>query len=177
MWDERCSANFILPKQLSPQTSVKSKSGCPLSQSTRLWWFPVNLLAQRALRQSGTLRYSSLHFCLVPVSALRADPVPHAISREGRQWQRPLFNRWSVQRSRWEWLSDFAASLPGQIWGQWGPPSRWATWTWLSQQSAQLRRAVLGPPVKSSWPLTFSTQINQAPSEKRVVVSAMKDIQ
>lgn len=30
MWDERCSANFILPEQLSPQTSVKSKSGCPL---------------------------------------------------------------------------------------------------------------------------------------------------
>lgn len=41
------------------------------------------------MRQPGALRSSSLlHFWLVPVSALRADPVPHAISlREGRQWQ------------------------------------------------------------------------------------------
>lgn len=30
IWDERCSANFILPEQVSLQTSVKSESGCPL---------------------------------------------------------------------------------------------------------------------------------------------------
>lgn len=60
----------------------------------------VNLLAQHAARQRGTLRSCSLHFWLVPVCALPADPVPHTISwdrqREQQQW--PPFNRWSGDR-------------------------------------------------------------------------------
>ena len=42
MWDERCSANFILPEQLSPQTSVKSTERLSvrfLPRSTRLLLF------------------------------------------------------------------------------------------------------------------------------------------
>lgn len=63
----------------------------------------VNLLAQHAVRQPGALRFSSLHFWLVPVSALRADLVPHTISREGPQWQQSLSlkaGRTAVSRSR-----------------------------------------------------------------------------
>lgn len=55
----------------------------PLSPSTRLLLFQSTCWLQRAARQprarSAPHRSSSLHFWLVPVSALRADPVPHAI--------------------------------------------------------------------------------------------------
>lgn len=51
--------------------------------------------------------------------------------------------------SRWKWLSDFARSLPGQVWGHCGPPSLWTTVTWLRQQSAQCNSDTVG----TSWKL------------------------
>lgn len=39
MWDERCSANFILPDQLSPKTSVKSVNACPLPRRRDFCYF------------------------------------------------------------------------------------------------------------------------------------------
>lgn len=81
-----------------PQSSVKSERGCPLPRRRDFYY--INLLAQRAARQPGTLRSCSLHFWLVPVCALPADPVPHTISWEGQreQQQWPPFNRWSGDR-------------------------------------------------------------------------------
>lgn len=51
--------------------------------------------------------------------------------------------------SRWKWLSDFARSLPGQVWGHCGPPSLWTAVTWLRQQSAQCNSDTVG----TSWKL------------------------
>lgn len=55
----------------------------------------------------------------------------------------------AVYWSRWKWLSDFAQSLPGQVWGHCGPPSLWTTVTWLRQQSAQWNSGAGG----TSWKL------------------------
>lgn len=79
IWDERCSANFILPEQLSPKTSNRSQSRCLLPRRrdfscvSQLGW--INMRRVSAARSAS----SSLHFWLDPGSALRAGPVPHTI--------------------------------------------------------------------------------------------------
>ncbi len=114
----------------------------------------VNLLAQHAARQPRRtlLLFSPLLARPAQCTPGRSRPTYYFAGGTAMA-ATPLLTggRAAVWRSRWEWLSDFAPSLPGQVWGHCGPPSHWATATWLRQQSAQEHRALLGPPVKTRW--------------------------
>lgn len=151
MWDERCSANFILSEQVSPQTSVKSESGCPLPRRRDFCYF-----SQLAGSTCGaSARRTPLLF--TPLLARPGQCTPSG-SRPTYYFTGgtavatvSLFNSWTDGSLTEPSLIDFAPSLPGQVWGHCGPPSHWATATWLRQQSAQWHRLLLGPPMKKCW--------------------------
>lgn len=90
IWDERCSANFILPEELSPKTSDRSEGRCPLPRRRDFYYFSqlgwINMRRVSAAHSAS----SSLHFWLVPDSALRVDPVPHTI------WPRRSTSQWPL---------------------------------------------------------------------------------
>lgn len=90
IWDERCSANFILPEQLCHKSSDRSESRCPLPRRRDFCYFSqlgwINMRCVSAAHSAS----SSLHFWLVPDSALRADPVPHTIWARSCTFQWPL---------------------------------------------------------------------------------------
>lgn len=86
MWDERCSANFMLPEQLSPQSSSRSASGCPLCRRRDFCYFQSTWLAQHAVRQPGALRcfLTPLPVGHGPCTPSRSRPAYYFT--EARQW-------------------------------------------------------------------------------------------
>lgn len=88
--EERCSANFILPEQLSPKTSDRSESRWTLPRRRDFCYFcQLGWINMRRVSTAHSAS-SSLHFWLVPDSALRADAVPHTI------WPRSCTSQWPL---------------------------------------------------------------------------------
>lgn len=96
IWDERCSANFILPQQPPPKASDRSESRCPFRRRRDFCYF--SQLGWINMRRVSTAHSasSSLHFWLVPDSALRGGPVPHTIRPRRCTSQWPLSSRCRV---------------------------------------------------------------------------------
>lgn len=134
MWDARCSANFILPEQVSLKQTAALEPGAP-----------VRLLPGRR------------DFCCVGQLAgwLRRRHSTSGSSRSARNTSRilfprrgPLENRWSHGRMR-GCLSDFARSLPAAL-GTLRSAMQRTTLTWLRQQRAQW------PPALRCWDLLLA---------------------
>lgn len=82
MWDERCSANFILPVQLSPQTSVKSESGCPLPRRRDFCYF--SQLAGSTCGASARRTTAPLHSTSRSSRSVHSGQIPSHILFHGR---------------------------------------------------------------------------------------------
>lgn len=103
------------------------------------------------MRQHGALRFLSLHFWLVPVSALRAEPVPHTISRRDGGIAAAPLHRFVGHRFKEAGDSGSVTLLrpsPGTS-ADISVCHALSPATWLRHQSAQRHRALLGPPVKT----------------------------
>lgn len=152
MWDERCSANFMLPEQLSPKSSCRSASGCPLCRRRDFCYFQSTWLAQHAVRQPGALRCFLTPLLVGPGPCAPSRSRPAYYFTEARQW--PLSDGCFFFFPRHFGGTDESGSVtllrPS--------PSKSADIavrhrvepqaTWLRQQSAQQHRALVGPPVK-----------------------------
>lgn len=122
IWDERCSANFILPEQVSPKTSGRSESGCPLARRRDFCYF--SQLGWINMRRTPLPLHSTSGWS----RTVRSEQIPSRIvSEEEAALDSVPFLNVAVSvvcQGRWHCLSDFASSLPGHVCGHCGPPSR-----------------------------------------------------
>lgn len=138
MWDARCSANFILPEQVSLKKNYKAAALNPGA--------PVLLLLRRDFlfcRATCWLAAeASLHFRLVP---LCAQHVPHTLSAAGASGEQVVGGK-SVRVSQ-----RLCSVPPWAVVGTLGSAMQRTTLTWLRQQSAQWHPAARAAGTSCCW--------------------------